>query len=269
MTITVSSCLALICATAALAQPAVEFEAASVKLQKSVTIDPSRPSTLPGSIPMMQGGPGTATPGRIRYSNVTLNGLILKAYDFESDQVLGRSDWMNEERYAIDTLVPAGATREQFRQMLRNLLTSRFKLAVRWEERDFKVYRLVLANGGPKLKPSLVIGPDDDDYDLPTKQRMSMNAALDMDGCPVLAPDRRGSIGRNGCTTYIGYSMPELAFWLAMMVGNETGSNVGPDKSWAHIVEATGLTGRFDFTLKYDNLSHYAKHVRDPAESHP
>src|SRR5947209_6010287 len=72
--------LTLFAMTTALAQ--TEFEAASVKRLKPVVFDASQPSTLVGTIPMMKGGPGSTTPGRIRYSNVTLKSLILKAYEF-------------------------------------------------------------------------------------------------------------------------------------------------------------------------------------------
>jgi uncharacterized protein (TIGR03435 family) len=55
--------------------------------------------------------------------------LIMKAYDLHPDQISGPS-WLTDDRYSVDAVVPAGATLEQFRQMLQRLLVERFKLTV-------------------------------------------------------------------------------------------------------------------------------------------
>lgn len=246
---------AIILAQTAPAPPAASFEAASVKVRKYVPFDPLQPDTIAGTIPVMRGGPGTGSPGRIRYSNVTLKSLILKAYDFEADQLIGPS-WLTEDRYDVDAVVPPGATMVQFRHMLQNLLAERFRLIARWEEKDFRVYRLVVSNGSPKLKPSLVTSADDDD-NLAAKRVMAATAAVGKDGCPIIPPTRRYILGGGDhCFTLVGYSMAELAFQLGEMVAVETGTSFGPNRSWAHIVDATGLSGRFDFTLKYDLTYH-------------
>jgi uncharacterized protein (TIGR03435 family) len=232
-------------------QTVPEFEAASIKAQKPVPIDPLQPDSVIAGLQIMRGGPGTASPGRIHYSHVTLMSLIMKAYDLHADQVVGPR-WLLEDHYAVDAIVPSGATREQFLEMLRNLLVSRFKLAVQWEERDFKVYRLVIGQGGAKLKPSAVSEAGDDQDNPLSVQVMAAKAGVDSRGCPVLPPSRRAAIGRNACMTYVGWSIPELAqMTLAMAIGNETGK-----RSWAHVIDETGLIGRFDFNLEYDVAYH-------------
>lgn len=256
-------------AALALAQAPLEFEAASVKRQQPVPIDPMQPATAIAGMPVMKGGPGTPTPGRIRYSNVTLLAVIMKAYDLYADQVIGPA-WLREDRFAIEAVIPEDATAEQFREMLRNLLISRFKLDVGWEERDFKVYRLGVANGGPKLKPSAVQA-DDEEADALYAMAVQAQAKVDSSGCPVLPPNRRAAFGRNACTTYIGWSMDEFArLALAMMIANETGANFGPRGGWAHVIDETGLAGRFDFSLQYDttyytfrNAPNIPEHMRE------
>jgi uncharacterized protein (TIGR03435 family) len=221
----------------------LEFEAASVKALRPASVDPSEPGS---AMPVTRGGPGTSMPGRIRYSNVTLMGLVMKAYDLNSDQVTGPG-WITEEHYLVEAVVPAGATPEQFRQMLQRLLVERFKLVVLWEEKDLKVYTLTVASGGAKLKASAVTsgGPDDDD---PAVALAGNSTEVDSRGCPLLAPTRRAARGRDGCTTYVGYSMRELAqLALAMAIKYETGT-----RNWAHVMDETGLSGRFDFSLAYD-----------------
>ena len=48
--------------------------------------------------------------------------------------------------------------------------------------------------------------------------------------------------------TYVGWSMPEFAnLTLGMAISHETGG-----RTWAHVIDDTGLSGRFDFSLAYD-----------------
>jgi len=227
------------------------FEVASVKPQKPPSVDPFQLDTVIAAVPLMRGGPGTATPGRIRYSNVTLMAVIMKAYGIEADQVLGPG-WLTKDRYAIDAIVPSGATREQFLKMLQNLVAERFKLAFQWEQRRFKVYRIVTAGGAPKLKPSALTDEGDQDDDPATALARARSAQLDSRGCPVIPPTRRQWIGgRNNCLAFVGYTMPDLARDLGGMVGHEIGI-----KTRAHVIDATGLNGRFDFNLEYDLTYH-------------
>jgi uncharacterized protein (TIGR03435 family) len=48
---------------------------------------------------------------------------------------------------------------------------------------------------------------------------------------------------------------------LSLAIGSETGGG------WAHVLDETGLRGRFDFTLNYDFASHTMRSSRGPAAS--
>lgn len=231
------------------AQTAPEFEAASVKAQMVQSAD------VFSGIPIMRGGPGTSTPGRIHYANVNLLSLLMKAYDLTADQIQGPG-WMREDRFAIEAVVPDGATQEQFRHMLQNLLVSRFRLAVRWEDREFKIYRLTVTPGGARLKPSAV---REDNEDVSPRAVQGRSAGeTDSSGCPILAPDIRASAGRDACTTYVGWSMEEFArLALAMSIANETGKRDG----CAIVRDETGLPGRYDFSLRYDMSYHMRRNM--------
>jgi uncharacterized protein (TIGR03435 family) len=241
--------LAAVAVATALAQtPITEFEAAAIKAQRpSSPMDPMQPETVVAAMPLMKGGPGSSTPGRIRYSNVTLTGLITKAWDLSPNQITGPA-WIKQDAYSIDAVVPPGATKAQFLLMIQNLLLSRFKLAYDWTEKDFKVYKLTVAPGGLMLKTSGVPetgAGDDPDLDLVTGFAA---AELDSRGCPILPPTRRASKSQKICTTWVGWTVPEFSRFLGMMVAREIaepGANV-------HIVDETGLMGRFDFFLNYD-----------------
>ena len=226
--------------------PGLQFPVASVKLQsESVQMGP----------PVMRGGPGTADPGLIRYSGVTLMTLITKAYSVYPDQVLG-PNWLASTRYTLEATIPVGASKQDLAIMLRNLLVGRFQLILRKERKDFTVYNLVPAKGGPKLRRSSV-AEDQWRDDIPDPPRtLPIRVRSDANGCPVIRGDAgRSAVGRVGeqnCTSFIGYSISQLVKVLEMMVAFETGSYFGPQASQAHIVDRTGLEGTYDFNLKHN-----------------
>src|ERR1035441_5549283 len=116
------------------------FEAASVK---------SSPPGSTNGIRMrgpLSDGPGTSDPGLLRCMNCTLADVVVKAYDIEKYQLSG-PDWLDTE-LLITAKVPAGATKEQFRLMLQNLLTERFKLALHREKKDVSGYALMVGKDG-------------------------------------------------------------------------------------------------------------------------
>jgi len=125
-----------------------QFEVASVK--------PS-PPPLPGRFvqTVVRGGPGSSDPGRATFENVDLFSLIAMAYDIQRYQLSG-PEWLSAARFDIAAKIPQGATRDQYRLMLQNLLAERFKLAVHHETKEIRVYELVVAKNGPKLKESTV-----------------------------------------------------------------------------------------------------------------
>ncbi len=196
-------------------------------------------------LPVARGGPGTHSPGRIRWTNVTLMYVIMRAYGLQSDQVRG-PERLITDRYTVDAIVPSGATVEQFQQMLQKLLSNRFRLAFQWEEREFKVYRLVIAAGGPKLRSSAVSDPEDGHNDSGSERVLMPQYIDDKNGCPQLPPTRRGAVGQTGgsnCSTFVGYSMSELADRLGQYIAAEAATVDVAHLSPAHVVDATGLNG--------------------------
>ena len=121
------------------------FEVASVK--------PSEPIT-PAMVQAGKIHAGMKVDGsRVDIGNFTLLQLITKAYDVKAYQVQGLS-WMTpmSQRFDIVANLPAGATKEQVPQMLQQLLAERFKLVVHSDNKEQKVYALVVAKGGAKMK---------------------------------------------------------------------------------------------------------------------
>ena len=65
---------------------------------------------------------------------MTLQDLILLAYDLQSSQLSGPS-WLPGDRFQIQAKVPEGATAEQLKQMVRRLLAERFGLVAHRERK--------------------------------------------------------------------------------------------------------------------------------------
>ncbi len=113
------------------------FEVASIK--------PSPPGAGARSL--------THNPGaRLTTSNATVKMLLMLAYQVMPDQIAAAPAWLESDGFDIDAR-PAGpnATPARFRQMIQNLLATRFQLQVHRATRELSVLALVVAAHGPKL----------------------------------------------------------------------------------------------------------------------
>jgi uncharacterized protein (TIGR03435 family) len=210
------------------------FEVASVK--------PSDPASQGRGGP--QGGPGTADPGRITYTRVTLQALIRQAYGVDFDQIQAPG-WIAEERYDIRATVPPGATKDDLKVMYQHLLEERFKLALHHITKDYPVYELTIGKGGTKLK-------ENTDSGLQPSRLGDPRLPPDRDGFPQIPPGKSGTAFAtgNGLTrmTARGVPLSGLLFQVGATLGTFTGQNTyAPGR----IVDKTGLTGNYDFNLEF------------------
>jgi uncharacterized protein (TIGR03435 family) len=79
--------------------------------------------------------------------------LIGKAYQLEKYQLPAQAS-LTGTTFDVSAKIRDGATPEEFRAMLQNLLKERFGLVSHFEEKSVRGYHLVVAKGGPKLKES-------------------------------------------------------------------------------------------------------------------
>ena len=213
--------------SAGYAQSAVrlEFEAASVKASSPPPFDHS----------FCRGGPGSSDPGLFRCENFSLANLVNWAYELGANR-LSAPDWMNSTSFDISAKVPKGTTKEQLCLMLQNLLADRFKLATHHETRESPEYRLVVANGGPKLKPakqSDAGGDDQQDPDAPKPVR------FDSAGYPTFAPGESGTRS----TPHGRAHMHEPRMTMGWLAATLSGS------LHATVTDATGLNGEHEIDL--------------------
>jgi uncharacterized protein (TIGR03435 family) len=192
-------------AAAAFAQSTPAFEVASIKL--------SGPRSVRGS----EGGPGTSDPGQYSFGQATLPDLIGIAYNVDQNLQISSATPLDEQRFDLVAKIPQGATKEQFRVMLRVLLVERFHLRAHVVSKEFAVFELTVAKGGPKLKLS----------DAAESGRPGMSTNFSTDGDFVVAHVRAQR------------APMELLARMLKRPGEPP------------IFDRTGLTGVYDFTLDY------------------
>ena len=100
-----------------------------------------------------EGGAEVSTSGEtVTLRNTTLKNALARAFQVVSgNQVVGPA-WITTERYEIVAKAPQGTPREQIPAMLAALLTERFHLKLRHENRIMREYALALGKGPLKLR---------------------------------------------------------------------------------------------------------------------
>ena len=211
-------------------EPTLAFEVASVR---RVEIPPN-----PNGVPVfpVTGGVGTSSPGRITYRATWVGPLIAEAFGVRTDQINGPA-WLKTERYDIVANIPEGATTDDFKLMLADLLRERFRLRFHMDTKIRPIYALRVVKNGPKIKPSRR------QTDAATVASGVMRA-VDAQGCPILPPDYQGMLGRataipgEMCWSAQDVVIANLARWLEQPAGGRP------------VIDETGLTGRYDFTIR-------------------
>lgn len=174
---------------------------------------------------------------------MTLKSLVMNAYGVKSFQI-DCPAWLNSERFDITATLPPDTTKEQLRMMLQNLLAERFKLQIHRETRELQMYSLVVAKNGPKMKESVETPPPAEGAEAPLPPPVPHGGIkFGPDGLPIL-PKPSGPLGgvsmmmMNGKVRMIGakQSMEQLVQQFTGQLNRA-------------VIDATGLTAKYDFTL--------------------
>lgn len=205
------------------AQPA----ATSSPVFEVVSIKPSGPQSPLGS----RGGPGSAGPERFEDDQTTLLRLIMMAWNVDTFQISSKAD-LERDRFDIDAKVPAGATRDEFRSMLQNMLAERFGLQVHVEQKDFEAYALRVAKSGLKITEAV-------DKSAAQEKQSNGDQSVSTQDNPYLKSRTtpRGSFMLIHTDAHL-QTMSFLAIFLHKPDG-------------LPVVDQTGLPGRYNFTLDY------------------
>lgn len=145
--------------------------------------------------------------------NTTLNDIITFAFDLHPKQIINAPAWIEEDHYDITGTpdTPGQPNLAQMKALFQKMLRDRFHLVFHRDKKELSVYALTVAKGGHKLKEN----------------------TTNPNGTPSLAFTRLGTLpARNA-------SMAEFAGVMQMAVTDKP------------IVDQTGLTGKWDFTLNW------------------
>ena len=208
--------------------PTLTFDVASVR---EIQPDPDNPSWAIGLI-----SPPHSCQFQARAHSVKV--LLALAYGFTPFEISGGPDWISTSLYNVDAKCDhsvddqfARFTDDQAKlekeHMLQALLADRFHLKAHWETRQANVYALELANpkSGSKLQPTKV---ETADSSIP-------NAA---------PPETRGPDIQNHMDSH-GHVMTVRYLTTKGMAGLFGSMLRGT------VQDKTGLSGRYDFTLRY------------------
>jgi uncharacterized protein (TIGR03435 family) len=157
---------------------------------------------------------------RFEARNHAVRTLIAAAFDMNPQAISGGPAWVDSDHWDIQAKTP-GEIRPNLNEqmtMLAELLRERFKLTFHREQKRMRIYSLMVAGGGPKLKES-AISPD-------------ANPA----GPPPLVFVLSPTIGR-------------LPARCATM--SEFASALQRSPLERPVVDQTGLVGRYDFDLEF------------------
>jgi uncharacterized protein (TIGR03435 family) len=190
-----------------------EFEVASVK--------PSNPDIFDvvSHVPDLNIGPA----GVLKITSITLKDILMLAYKLGAAQISGPSSIL--DRFDIVAKIPADVPKEQIPLMLQSLLTDRFRLTFHRERKEIPVYALMIGTHGSKLQS--------------TQVDQSANA-----GCTrsYAASEQTKSTG----ATFAAVCHAVSATGLTQAV-----QTMAPNYFDHPVVDATGLTGVYDFTLEW------------------
>ena len=154
--------------------------------------------------------------GRFAASNVSLRMLLKEAYGMRDFQIENTPKWFDSERYDVSAKSEKASSSEELSEMLQTLLADRFRLKMHTEERELQAYALAIGKNGPKLKEAQA-------------------------GESSIGVKFRGM----GHLTGARASMEQLAEALSDVRLNGRAMLERP------VLDRTGLTGIYDFTLDF------------------
>ena len=188
--------------------------------------------------------------GRFMVTGAKVKFLITQAYGVKEYQVAGGPSWINSERFDIEAKaedtqteeeekLPSVRQWEQLRLRIQRLLADRFKLRLSHTTRELPVYALVIAKNGPKFheaKPG-------DTY----PNGMKGFDGIAHPGVLYIGPDElKGQ----------GVAISRLAGMLSELMGRT-------------VLDRTGLTGAYDFEIKWSIDQSPAAATPEPEAGNP
>ncbi|HEX4312186.1 MAG TPA: TIGR03435 family protein [Acidobacteriaceae bacterium] len=207
------------------------------------------------------------TPTGFSVENVQLRQIIKNAWGARTDgQLIGGPDALLDQHFDIDAKVDPDdvarmksmAPKDRGRitsLMLQALLADRFHLKIHIETRDLPVYALVVAKGGPKLTAAAPAPPE----------------SPDGEKAPPPGPGEKPGPGFRGTRMSMSPTTAEVEAHGMKMEGLASMLSGQSETESRVVMDKTGLTGEYDFTLHWapERLSAAAAGSSDPGPDYP
>ncbi len=222
------------------------FEVASVKRSTETQF-------VPPSMPFDAGDRYNPTGGYFR-ADFPLWSYIQFAYKLwapaedQQKEIARLPKWVTTDRYSIEARAAGKPTKDQFRLMVQSLLADRFQLAVHFETREVYALGLTPVKAG-KLGPKLISHADG---------RACGDPAAPINPVPAGVIGGKDDAGPENyppmCDSLVLIRRSNgsmLAGYRNMTMDQLTGSLSGIIGLGHTLVDRTGFTGRFDFTMAW------------------
>jgi len=210
----------------------MSFEAASVRPSKPGSFTPSRVGMNGEDYFRPTGGLFTADFPLATY--ITFAYKLLLSPDQTDAMLAHLPKWVSTERFSINARAAGDPSKDQYRLMMQSLLADRFGLVVHFEPKEESVLALTLIQPG-KLGPKIrkhSDGPACDVSDESTEEHPFTCGRFNL----IREPDNMFLWGARDARLAV------LAYELVILPPRNLGRLV---------VDQTGLTGTFDFTLEW------------------
>jgi uncharacterized protein (TIGR03435 family) len=188
--------------------------------------------SAPSINPNMRGG--ALRGGRYVARNATMLDLISMAYRLDPNKIAGGPNWLEWDRFDVLAAAPQGTTQESLNLMLQNLLADRFKLA---------------AHKDTKIRPASVLSVG--------KGKLKLKEASETG-----APGCRG-VPQNPAPGSIPYQVLACRGVTMAMFADVLWDWNGGNYLADPVVDQTGLTGAWDFDIKWSARNRLAQSGAD------
>jgi len=165
----------------------------------------------------LSGGSQIQPGGRVTITNTSIRDTLRYIYDVPDFAIVGAPDWLSSERYDIGAEAAGNPSRDELKEMMRNLLADRFALVVHRESRQVPVFELRRLRTDGSLGPGLVPA--------------TTNCEV---GSTAACPHDLGA----GSYAAKGMPMPRLVRTLAELAGRP-------------LIDRTNLSGVYDVSLTW------------------
>jgi bla regulator protein blaR1 len=245
--------LAILNARALAAQDAGEWQAQAGGQRKFdvASVKPSTGAVGPPSFPLNAGEAYNRTGGYFR-ADFPLLLYIEFAYKIlpvaveEREMLAHAPQWFRTNSYRIEARAEGNPSKDQMRLMMQSLLAERFQFRAHFESKEMPVLALTLVKAG-KVGPKLLShrdGPPCGDFEQSggNAWQTSPIRGSEAGGFPPFC-DSVALIRRPGGMLMLGYRNATMD----LLAGSLSGA-VGQGR---RVINKTGLSGRYDFTLEW------------------